>query len=74
MQETVFPILPSLHTAGPEVEEFLKKGHVNFSDEVTLATTVSQIIRTPEPASPELELLAWMFPGFAISSIAKRAV
>ena len=55
-RKPIFPILPSLHTAGPEVEEFLKKGHVNFSDEVTLATTVSQIIRTPEPASPELEL------------------
>ena len=55
-KKPIFPILPSLHTAGPEVEEFLKKGHVNFSDEVTLATTVSQIIRTPEPASPELEL------------------
>ena len=38
----VFPILPSLHTAGPEVDEFLRKGHVNFSDEVT--------------APPEIEL------------------
>jgi acetyltransferase len=55
-KKPIFPILPSLHTAGPEVEEFLKKGHVNFSDEVTLATTVSQIIRTPQPAPPELEL------------------
>ena len=52
----IFPVLPSLHTAGPEVAEFLKKGHVNFSDEVTLATALSQIMRTPQPASPELEL------------------
>ena len=52
----VFPILPSMHTAGPEVEEFLKRGHVNFSDEVTLATALSQIMRTPQPAPPELEL------------------
>ena len=37
-KKPVFPILPSLHTAGPEVAEFLAKGHVNFSDEVTLAT------------------------------------
>ena len=55
-KKPIFPILPSLHTAGPEVEEFLKKGHVNFSDEVTLATAVSRIIRTPQPAPPELEL------------------
>jgi acetyltransferase len=52
----IFPILPSLHTAGPEVEEFLKKGHVNFSDEVTLATALSQVMRTPLPAPPEIEL------------------
>ena len=52
----IFPILPCLHTAGPEVEEFLKKGHVNFSDEVTLATALTQIMKTPAPASPEIEL------------------
>ena len=55
-RKPIFPILPSLHTAGPEVAEFLKKGHVNFSDEVTLATALSQIMRTPQPAPPELEL------------------
>ena len=52
----IFPILPCLHTAGPEVEEFLKKGHVNFSDEVTLATALTQIMKTPSPAPPEVEL------------------
>ena len=55
-RKPVFPILPSLHTAGPEVAEFLEKGNVNFSDEVTLATALSQIMHTPQPASPELEL------------------
>jgi acyl-CoA synthetase (NDP forming) len=55
-KKPIFPILPSLHTAGPEVAEFLKKGHVNFSDEVTLATALSQIMRTPQPAPPEIEL------------------
>ena len=55
-KKPIFPILPSLHTAGPEVEEFLKRGHVNFSDEVTLATALSQVIRTPQPAPPEVQL------------------
>ena len=55
-KKPIFPVLPSLHTAGAEVAEFLAKGHVNFSDEVTLATALSQIMRTPQPASPELEL------------------
>lgn len=55
-KKPIFPILPSLHTAGPEVAEFLAKGHVNFSDEVTLATALSQVMRTPQPAPPEIEL------------------
>ena len=55
-KKPIFPILPSLHTAGPEVEEFLKKGHVNFSDEVTLATALSQVMSTPAPAPPEVQL------------------
>ena len=55
-RKPIFPILPSLHTAGPEVAEFLAKGHVNFSDEVTLATALSQIMRTPKPAPPEMQL------------------
>ena len=55
-KKPIFPVLPSLHTAGPEVAEFLQKGHVNFSDEVTLATALSQIMRTPKPAPPEVQL------------------
>ena len=49
-RKPIFPILPSVNTAGPEVHEFLRKGHVNFSDEVTLATALTQIIKTPAPA------------------------
>ena len=55
-KKPIFPILPSLHTAGPEVEVFLKKGHVNFSDEVTLATALSQIMKTPQASPFEVEL------------------
>ena len=55
-KKPIFPVLPSLHTAGPEVAEFLQKGHVNFSDEVTLATALSQIMHTPQPAPPEVQL------------------
>ena len=42
-RKPIFPILPSVGTAGPEVQEFLNRGHVNFSDEVTLATALTQI-------------------------------
>ncbi len=49
-RKPIFPVLPSVITAGPEVQEFLKKGHVNFSDEVTLATALTQVLKTPAPA------------------------
>lgn len=55
-KKPIFPILPSVSTAGPEVQEFLKRGHINFSDEVTLATALTQIMKTPEPARTEVEL------------------
>jgi acyl-CoA synthetase (NDP forming) len=55
-KKPIFPVLPCLHTAGPEVAEFLKKGHVNFSDEVTLGTALIRIMQTPQPAPPEIEL------------------
>ena len=55
-KKPIFPILPSVNTAGPEVQEFLSRGHVNFSDEVTLATALTQIMRTPEPANQQIEI------------------
>ena len=55
-KKPIFPILPSVHTAGKEVEDFLAKGHVNFSDEVTLASSLVRILKTPTPAPPEVEL------------------
>ena len=55
-KKPIFPTLPCLNTAGPEVAEFLKKGHVNFSDEVTLATSLTQVMKTPKPAAAEIEL------------------
>ena len=61
-RKPIFPILPSLHTAGPEVAEFLAKGHVNFSDEVTLATALSQIMSTPAPSPLGVELYGINLP------------
>ena len=55
-KKPIFPILPSVNTAGPEVQEFLSRGHVNFSDEVTLATALTQIMRTPEPANQQIQI------------------
>jgi acyl-CoA synthetase (NDP forming) len=58
----VFPVLPSLHTAGKEVDVFLKKGHVNFSDEVTLGRALTRIMNVPQPAMKEIELFGVDIP------------
>ena len=55
-KKPIFPVLPSINTAGKEVAEFLKKGHVNFADEVTLGTALSRIMNASCPAAGEIEL------------------
>lgn len=55
-KKPIFPVLPSINTAGKEVEEFLGKGHVNFADEVTLGTALSRIMNVSRPAANEIEL------------------
>lgn len=61
-KKPIFPILPSVVTAGPEVQEFLGKGHVNFSDEVILATALTQVLKTPTPAPTETKLMGVDIP------------
>lgn len=55
-RKPIFPVLPSVSTAGQEVAEFLQKGHVNFADEVTLGTALSRIMNVSRPAINEIEL------------------
>ena len=55
-KKPIYPILPSLYTAGEEVKEFLSKGHVNFADEVTLGTALTRILSVPAPARQEMDL------------------
>ncbi len=55
-KKPIFPVLPSIVTAGPEVQNFVKKGHVNFSDEVTLGTALARVLNTPKPASTDIQL------------------
>ncbi len=52
----IFPILPSVTTAWDETDFFVKKGHVNFSDEVGLANAITKIVKTPRPLANNLEL------------------
>ncbi len=55
-EKPIFPILPSVTTAWDETDFFVKKGHVNFSDEVGLANALTKIIKTPRPLANNLEL------------------
>jgi acetyltransferase len=52
----IFPILPSVSTAWDETDFFVKKGHVNFSDEVGLADALTKVLKTPHPLANNLEL------------------
>lgn len=52
----VFPILPSIVNSSKEVEDFIRAGGVNFSDEVALASAVSRVVNTPKPTAGQIEL------------------
>jgi len=55
-RKPIYPILPSILTAGEEVADFLSKGRVNFPDEVTLGNALCRVFNTPPPAKPEESL------------------
>ncbi|HUS86305.1 MAG TPA: acetate--CoA ligase family protein [Bacteroidales bacterium] len=52
----IYPVLPSLLTAGREVNEFIAKGRINFPDEVTLAKAFSRVMNNRLPAGPADEI------------------
>ncbi len=52
----IFPVLPSVVNAQREIKSFLKKGHINFPDEVVLGKALSQVFNTPEPVSEAISL------------------
>ncbi len=55
-RKPIFPILPSVTTAFDETDFFVKKGHVNFSDEAGLANALTKIIKTPHPSGNSIDL------------------
>ncbi len=52
----IFPILPSVTTAFDETDFFIKKGHVNFSDEAGLANALAKVMKTPKPSGNNIDL------------------
>jgi acetyltransferase len=46
-KKPIFPVLPSIINAKDEINYFLSKGHVNFTDEVELGRALCAIHKTP---------------------------
>jgi len=45
----IFPILPSVLTAAPEIEDFISKGRIFFRDEVVFGNALSRVYYTHQP-------------------------
>lgn len=55
-RKPIFPVLPSIMTAGDEVQDFIKKGRINFPDEVVLGQALSRVYHTPAPYPTESDI------------------
>ncbi len=49
-KKPIFAVMPSITTAGREIEVFRNKGNIVFNDEVELGKALAKIACTPEPA------------------------
>jgi acyl-CoA synthetase (NDP forming) len=54
-RKPIYPILPSVLTAKAEVDEFVSKGNVFFSDEVVFGNALARVYHTPKPALADAE-------------------
>ena len=50
----IYAVLPSIETAKKEIQEFLSRGRIFFSDEVLLGKALVRIHNTPRPAPLEI--------------------
>lgn len=51
----IYPILPSVIAAMEEMDNFVKKGHVNFTDEYALANALSKAVSWTPPSVGQIE-------------------
>jgi len=51
----IYPILPSVISATKEMDDFVKRGHVNFTDEYSLANALSKVISWTPPSVGKIE-------------------
>ena len=55
-KKPIFPILPSTINANSEIQDFINKGRINFSDEVVFGNALCKIFNTPKPAPAEFQV------------------
>lgn len=67
----IYPILPSVIAAIKETENFVKQGHVNFTDEYALANALSKVISWTPPSVGKIEDISVNIP--LIRSIIDKA-
>ncbi len=51
----IYPILPSVIAAMQEMDNFVKRGHVNFTDEYALANALSKVVSWTPPSVGKIE-------------------
>lgn len=79
----IYPILPSVIAAAQEMDEFVEKGHVNFTDEYALANALSKVVSRTPPSVGKIEDIGVDIPrirtiidnapsGFADSNIIRQ--
>lgn len=51
----IYPILPSVIAAIEEMDAFVKRGHVNFTDEYALANALSKVVSWTPPSVGKME-------------------
>jgi len=55
-KKPIYPILPSVINVKDEIEHFIKKGRINFPDEVTFGDALSKVVATEAPQKEEIIL------------------
>ena len=50
----IYPVLPSILTAKEEVEDFISKGRIIFTDETVLGNALTKTFNTPSPAQEKI--------------------
>jgi acetyltransferase len=55
-KKPIYPVLPSIQTAAEEIDDFLSKGRINFTDEVVLGDALARVYNTPKPSPENIEL------------------